>query len=303
DKDTNLPIIRSELERAREEVRLLQSRLNYQNDLYCDNKDDEYFMESATRLFQSVQDCCVRFSSYSADRKWEILHNLIAHVMLVDQEVRTMLMNETNRSMVFTAILMRLIWERIFDQYLFGLENSESQKLFSIEKNLAEVGNPATVQQWRATTLNILSRRPSFRSQVTQKIVPAVEDIMGKLKGLLRPPENDILQIKKSLQPILTHAVDLAIEMRTHRAEYLMIKPPCAVRDTQGKVISNTIGFSSIRMQAVNAPTFTGADLEREGASIAIVLFPLVIRRGNEFGEDYDSETIIKHMQVFVNIP
>lgn len=221
------------------------------------------------------------------------------NVMLDDRGVRRMLKDESRRSQIFAAITMRLIWEFVFTRYLFGLEVEERHRLLSLERTLAEVGAPGAVHQWRATTLTLLSQRHSFRTRLTTETEAAVQEIMRHLNFILPAPSQHLHTIISALRRIVTHAVDLAVEMRTQRAEYVMLRAPRPEYDDNGEV-SNTVFFSSSRMSALNSDV-SSVDLELEHAAVKSVLFPLVIRRGNEYGEEYEREHIVYKMQVLVN--
>jgi len=304
DKDNELERLRQELERAREEVRALQRRVSTrQSDRYLDIKDLPHFAQSSARLFNEVQEWAASFSTVSAGKRIVHVHRItddavkdrFENVMLDDRGVRRMLKREEQRPQVFTAILMRLIWEFVFTRYLFGLQVDERQRLLHLERTLGEVGAPQAVHQWRATTLTLLSQRSAFRAKLTTDIEATADEILRHLKFILPPPEHHLKRARTSLVHLLTHAVTLAIEMRTQRAEYVMARAPRPEYDDNGEV-ANTIPFDYDTMNCMTE------DLgPHDTATVKLVLFPLVIRRGNEYGEDYDNQIIVHKMQVLVN--
>jgi len=154
------------------------------------------------------------------------------------------------------------------------------------------------VHQWRATTLTLLSQRHSFRSLLTSATEATVNDIMRHLNLLLPPPPQHATMAISTLRAMLNRAVKLALEMRTQRAEYVMLRPPFPEYDDLGEV-SNTVYFNAARMKAVNSDA-SPFDLEAEHATVKMVLFPPIIRRGNEFGEEYDREHVVCQMQVLI---
>lgn len=123
---------------------------------------------------------------------------------------------------------------------------------------------------------------------------------------MLPPPPQHAHHVVAALRAIVTHSVTLAIEMRTQRAEYVMLRAPRPEYDDNGEV-SNTVPFSAERMHSVSEPErgspTSDADLEAERASVKLVLFPAVIRRGNEYGDAYETEHVVQRMQVLVNRP
>jgi hypothetical protein len=157
------------------------------------------------------------------------------------------------------------------------------------------------VHQWRATTLTLLSQRSSFRTLLMSATEATLNDIMTHLNHILPPPPQHAATAISTLRTLLTRAVTLAVEMRTQRAEYVMKRAPWPEYDDHGEV-SNTVFFRASQMHANNVPDSSDDhDLEAEHATVKCVLFPLIIRRGNEFGEEYESEHIVYPMQVLVN--
>ncbi|KAG0639027.1 hypothetical protein HOY80DRAFT_886942 [Tuber brumale] len=311
EKDTELERLRVELERAREEVRKLQNKLSArQTNKYVDTKDIAYFNSSCKNIFQSVKIFCKQFSSFSTGKKCVHVHRIadetmrdrVEAVMLDDRGVRRMLKEEKRRPEVFMAIVMRMVWELVFTRYLFGLEAEERRKLLSLEKILTDVGAPAAVHQWRATTLTLLSQRPAFPPKRNADIESVVATILSQLSTLLPPPQQYTQLAHSSLASIITSAVSLAIDMRTQRAEYVMLRPPAPTYDENGDV-NNTVPFISSRMANRGSDPATDAELEAEGATVKAILFPMVIRRGDEYGERYERESVVLKMQVLVNRP
>lgn len=329
-KDAQLALLRAELQKAREEVKSLERKvMARQSNRYLDIKDSAHFATSANVLFMDVQKWCDEFSRFSAGKKCVHVHRVtddavkerFENVMLDDRGVRRMLKDESRRPQPLTAIMMRLIWEFVFTRYLFGLEVEERQKLLSLERTLAEVGMyplisphivsnpnfptgaPGAVHQWRATTLTLLSQRASFRSRLTSETENLLSEIMRHLNFLLPVPPTHIATVIGTLRALLSRTVTLAIEMRTQRAEYVMLRAPRPEYDDHGEV-SNTVFFDSSRMRSLGTENIiSDLDLERENASVKLVLFPLIIRRGNEYGEDYHVEEVVSKMVVIVNRP
>ncbi|RPB00686.1 hypothetical protein L873DRAFT_1834987 [Choiromyces venosus 120613-1] len=311
EKDAELERLRVELDRAREEVRKLQGKVSArQTNQYIDSKDMAYFNSSCKNIFQSVRIFCKQFSSFSTGKKCIHVHRItdetirdrVEAVMLDDRGVRRMLKEEKRRPEVFMAIIMRMVWELVFTRYLFGLEAEERRKLLSLEKILTDVGAPAAVHQWRATTLTLLSQRPAFTPKRNADIETVVSTILHQLSTLLPPPSQYTRLAHSSLTTIITSAVALAVEMRTQRAEYVMLRPPAPTYDENGDV-NNTVPFVAARMANRGTDPVTDEELEAEGATVKAVLFPTLIRRGNEFGEGYEVESVVLKMQVLVNRP
>lgn len=150
--------------------------------------------------------------------------------------------------------------------------------------------------------MKTIAARPTFGNKCAadaEKIVDAIVQILGCL--LPPPPQNTALALA-SLRNLINDAIQLAIEMRTHPAEYMMKRPPMPEYDDCGEVI-NAVHFKASVMQNCETDTASGEELEAEGATLKIILFPQVVRRGNDHLDDYDNEITVLPMQVLVTRP
>jgi len=194
---------------------------------------------------------------------------------------------------------MQMIWEFVFSRYLFGLEREQRLKLRDLEETLLEVGAREAVHQWRATTLTLLSQRPAFREKIIKDTRAVTDEILRHLRFILPPPPQYDSQAITTLTQIIAHAVELSLEMRTQRAEYVMRRAPGLEYDDNGE-ISKVVAFDANTMHALNLDDLhaTDAILAGEKATVKMVLCPLIIRRGNEYGEHYEQEVVVQRMQV-----
>lgn len=300
-KDTEIEKLKQELATARNNANKLQVKLNAMN-RYIDAKDEVFFARSCGHLFNAVQQWCVKFSKFSDTATCvdfdtitnESVKDLVESVVLDGSDVRAMLRDRVKRREIFMAMTMSLIWELIFCRYMFGLDAEERKKLKSLEEKLNEVGPPAAVHMWRATTLQLLSQRRSFRAALPAATEPVVQEIYRTLHSLLPPPSHLQQQVVDSLRTIVNLAVTLSIDMRTQRAEYFMWEAP-------DNSIGKPVDFVTLRMNNRGNEGLTNEQLEKMGAMVRVVLFPLVTKRGDENGDGYDVETVIAPMQVLVS--
>ncbi|KAK6358758.1 hypothetical protein TWF730_008077 [Orbilia blumenaviensis] len=300
-KDTEIEKLKQELATAKSNASKLQVKLNAMN-RYIDAKDEVFFARSCGHLFNAVQQWCVKFSKFSDTAtcvdfdaiRDESVKDLIESVVLDGSDVRAMLRDRVKRREIFMAMTMSLIWELVFCRYMFGLDGDERKKLKSLEEKLNEVGPPAAVHMWRATTLQLLSQRRSFRAALPAATEPVIQEIYRALYGLLPPPTHLQQQVIDSLRTVVNLAVTLSIDMRTQRAEYFMWEAP-------DNSIGKPVDFVSLRMNNRGNEGLTNEQLEKMGAMVRVVLFPLVTKRGDENGDGYDVETVIAPMQVLVS--
>lgn len=163
-------------------------------------------------------------------------------------------------------------------------------------------GDHKAVHRWRATTLTSLSARPAFKHKCTADVEEVTNTIIRILSYLLPPPPQYTTLALESLRSLVQAAAQLSIEMRTQSAEYIMKRAPRPEYDDIGEV-TNTVPFSASAMQNRGSEPASEQELEAEGATVMLVLFPQVIRRGNERGENYGTVITVLPMQVLVNRP
>ena len=243
EKNAEIQRLRGDLDIAREQVRELQSQILAQpSDNVVVSHDEDYFDQACQKLCQQVQGWVLRFSKFS-DLKLCRGTNEVRDEKIVDRfdnaildgsDVDNYLTDRVKRRDVFMSVVMTMIWEYVFTRYLFGMDREQRQKLKLLEKNLGEVGPTGAVHQWRALTLTLLSKRESFKAQRESDTEAVAIEIFSTLSRFLPPPQNLEEQIVGSLRTVMRTAVDLSIEMRTQRAEYMMLPPLSPEYDTNG---------------------------------------------------------------------
>jgi len=240
---------------------------------------------------------CRLTSEINNDKTIDRLDNAI----LDGSDVDNYLADRIKRRDVFMSMTMTMVWEFVFTRYLFGMDRAQRQKLKSLEKLLSEVGPQAAVHQWRATTLTLLSKREAFVHQREQDTQAVVNEILKTLFAILPPPSQLEEQIQEQLLRVMKAAVDLSIEMRTQRAEYMMLPPLQPEYDANGDLASK-VSFNAALMNERSGDTVSNEELEEQKAVVRIVLFPLVVKKGDDKG-DGDEEIVVCPAQVLVAKP
>jgi hypothetical protein len=162
-------------------------------------------------------------------------------------------------------------------------------------------GPRKAVSQFRAITLTLLSRREAFKAQRAQDTEAVVHEILSTLSRLLPPPSHLKHQIAESLRKVLKLAVDVSIQMRTQRPEYIMLPPLRPEYDDKGELVAK-VTFNASLMNERSGESMANEDLEAQEAVVKIVLFPLVVKKGDDNGEGED-EVIVCPAQVLVAKP
>lgn len=308
DKNSEIRQLQEDLDIANEKIRALQVQIQSTRGRdFLTTRDEDYFDGACQKLCQHVQQWVLRFSKVSDNRicrlstdlKDEKIEARLDNAILDGSDVDKLLGDRIRRRDVFMSVLMTMVWEYVFTRYLFGMDREQRQKLKALEKILQEVGPPRAVAQWRATTLTLLAKRPAFAEQRDLDTEAVSNEIFALLCALLPPPSSSEQQLLASLQRVIGIAVDLSIEMRTQRAEFIMLPPLQPEYDTNGDLVRK-VHFNASLMNERSGMFSSNEGLEQSRAVVKIVLFPLVVKKGDEVGEG-EEEIVVCPAQVLVH--
>ena len=132
-----------------------------------------------------------------------------------------------------------------------------------------------------------------------------MQTIYSTLATILPPPSHLVPQIQTSLNKVLNLAVDLSIEMRTQRFEYVMLPPLQPEYDTNGDLARKVYFNASLMNERSSGEgKISNEDLEKREAVVRMVLFPLVVRKGEvgEGGEGVVEEIVVWPAQVLCDL-
>lgn len=310
EKDAEIQQLRAQLEAVKEQVREMQRQILATKPPDADFlrlKDEDHFDHRCQQLCSHVQQWVLRFSKFSDMRACRLTSEIndekiidrLDNSVLDGSDVDDYLRDRVRRRDIFMSMTMNMIWEFVFTRYLFGMDREQRQKLKSLEKLLLDVGPPHAVRQWRAVTLTLLSKRPAFGDQRNQDTEAVVQAVFQTLCVILPPPSNLEGQIQSQLRRVVREAVDLSVEMRTQRAEYMMLPPLQPEYDANGD-LARTVTFNAQLMNERSGDKYTSNDdYESQGAVVRTVLFPLVVKKGDDLGRG-DDEIVICPAQVLV---
>ncbi|KAJ6445852.1 involucrin repeat protein [Purpureocillium lavendulum] len=298
-KDAEIADLRAQLEAAKEQIRDMQRKILESKSAdahFLVIKDEDYFDNRCQQLCSHVQQWVLRFSKFSDMRACRLTSEIndektidrLDNAVLDGSDVDTYLNDRVKRRDIFMSMTMNMIWEFVFTRYLFGMDREQRQKLKSLEKLLLDVGPSEAVRQWRAVTLTLLSRRDNFKEQRDLDTEAVVQAIFQTLCKILPPPGNLEDQIQSQLRRVMREAVDLSVEMRTQRAEYMMLPPLQPEYDADGELAATVQFDASMMNERSGKIAETNEELEARGAIVRIVLFPLVVKRGDDAGVGED---------------
>lgn len=309
-KNAELSRLQEELESTRDKMMELQQQIATSlHDNVIVFRDEDYFDAECQKLCGHVQQWVLRFSKHSDHRLCRTLGDLhdekiadrFDNALLDSSDIDAYLADRVRRRDIFMSVVMTMIWEYIFTRYLFGMDREQRQKLKSLEKQLAEVGPRSAIHRWRATTLTLLAKRSAFAAQRESDTEAVALEIFGTLSRLLPPPTAVEAQLLESLRKVLRVAVNLSIEMRTQLPQYIMLPPLQPEYDTNGD-LARKVYFNASLMNERSGETTSNEELEAQQAVVRIVLFPLVVKKGNDTGEG-DDEIVVCPAQVLVARP
>ncbi|KAJ9142099.1 Involucrin repeat protein [Pleurostoma richardsiae] len=315
EKDAEIQSLREQLRDSEEQIRALQRQIlatKPPDADFLNLHDVDYFDHRCQQLCSHVQQWVLRFSKFSDMRACRLTREIndekiidrLDNAVLDGSDVDDYLADRVRRRDIFMSMTMNMIWEFVFTRYLFGMDREQRQKLKSLEKLLLEVGPPQAVRQWRAVTLTLLSRRDAFAAQRDQDTEAVVQAVLQTLSAILPPPSNLEDQIQQQLRRVMREAVDLSVEMRTQRAEYMMLPPLQPEYDASGE-LAETVTFNASLMNERSGASGAGSsndELQAAGAVVRVVLFPLVVRKGDDDGVG-DEEVVVCPAQVLVARP
>lgn len=154
---------------------------------------------------------------------------------------------------------------------------------------------------WRAITFTLTSKRPAFIEQCSHDTAAVTQEIFQTLISLLPPPSCVETQLQDSLRHVVRTAVDLSVEMRTQRANYTMLPPLWPEYDTNGD-LAHKVYFNAALMNERSGKAISNEDLEAQQAVVGLLLFPPVIKKGDDSSTN-DEGVVIYPAQVLVSGP
>ncbi|KAK1782079.1 hypothetical protein QBC45DRAFT_319799 [Copromyces sp. CBS 386.78] len=323
EKDAQIAHLRAQLDAQTAQIKDLREQIEEKQqqisrspepsgaDDFLDLHDVDYFDQRLSQLCAHVQQWVLRFSKFSDMRHCRLTSEIndeklidrLDNAVLDGSDVDVYLADRVRRRDVFMSMVMTMIYEFVFTRFLFGMDRDQRQRLKYLEKQLSETGPVHAVRQWRAVTLTLLSQRRNYKSQRDRDTEQVVRAILDALDKILPPPSDKEEVILEQLRRVVREAVSLSIQMRCQRAEYIMLPPLQPEYDESGDLIE-TVSFNAALMneRSGDAEVPEPEELERSRATVRVVLFPLVIRKGDDWGRG-DDEVVVCPAQVLVQRP
>lgn len=213
------------------------------------------------------------------------------------------------------SLVSRILVESVFDSYFFGLSNDQTKQLAQVEALMdSYVDDPESVNQWRASTLTMISRNASHKMQeeLARQTDAVVERINRLLLGItteqtaaaaaaasartaLRGPSPsppDPAARDASLRQLITAAIDLARQLSVQRALFRVFMPST----------EQQTAFDPTKMEDVGG--LLDEDALAAGPAVRCATFPGVVKRGDEKGGNLQRyENVISKARVLCHHP
>ena len=203
----------------------------------------------------------------------------------------------TSTPNVIQSIVASILVTDVFHIYYFGLDEEHTDYLRRMEDHMTLIGKPSAnrislgdlflrcftlalpvkANEWRSTTLSIIrqSPTPDFQNHamgLSRRTHDRINRILDELTGTGTNGTRD-----KGLQSVLDQSIDLSQAFRVQRAQ-LIVHLPATMPDSR-------LAFDSEIMEDI-----TGEDDEvLEGEDVKCVIFPYVLKLGDETGDNVSS--------------
>ncbi|TLD21511.1 hypothetical protein PspLS_09032 [Pyricularia sp. CBS 133598] len=218
------------------------------------------------------------------------------------------------------SLVSKILVELVFDSYFMGLSNDQAKQFSQMETLMGSfVEDPELVNQWRASTLTLLSRNASQKMQEgtasqTNVIITRINRLLSGITAeqstttaaatvqntTLRGPSPtplDPAAREASLRQLITTAIDLARQLSVQRALFRVFLPTAAAADADQQII-----FDPARMEDVGG--LLDEDALAAGPAVRCAMFPGVVKRGDENGGNLQQyENVISKARVLCYHP
>ncbi|TLS28974.1 hypothetical protein PpBr36_01806 [Pyricularia pennisetigena] len=223
------------------------------------------------------------------------------------------------------SLVSKILVEMIFDSYFVGLSNDQAKQFSQMEALMVSfVEDPELANQWRASTLTLLSRNASQKLQegtanTTNAVITRIYRLLSGIiadqpttttttaaaaaaaqNTALRGPSPaplDPAAREASLRQLITTAIDLARQLSVQRALFRVFLPTASAANAD---LQTT--FNPSRMEDVGG--LLDEDALAAGPAVRCAMFPGVVKRGDENGGNLQQyENVISKARVLCYHP
>ncbi|CAJ2511587.1 Uu.00g072120.m01.CDS01 [Anthostomella pinea] len=287
--------LRRELRDRNEEIRSLKGHIAglkqwvSTSTKKSDQTSDEEFGETVAKLRNGLQNWVVsHFRKSSLDLRnadQEIIYELSELVPMYEE----LAIGETKPHLL-QSVVSSILVEMIFDKYFVGLTDEQSAQFEQMEKYLASLSSPESVNQWRATTLTMLRQAATSEMQtetavVTESVVSRINHILNAITNAMATDARD-----QALRVLVNNSIGLARLLVVQKAVFKVIMPKFLPRQRES--------FDAATMDHV------GEEDEESltAREICCVTFPGIIKTGDENGSHLQFRNVIAKARVLCRL-
>ena len=144
-----------------------------------------------------------------------------------------------------------------------------------------------------------MSKSQQFFVQQESDVESLTQMIFEVVATFLPPPSDLERDLISGPRNVVNGAAGIHNEMRTQWPKYIMLPPLQPEYDTNGDLVRK-IKFSAALMNERSGATPSNEELERQGAIVSVLLFPLVVKKDDDTGAG-DEEVVVYPAQVLVD--
>lgn len=212
-----------------------------------------------------------------------------------------------NSSRKFLAIGMLVMWyldEHIFNPFLFGMEENEEIFFKDLATSFSKTSTPKEINFWRSTTLKMIAATESHKRKVNQRKKELVAQLESILVNTLPPTGGSAANSARrteNLKTIVDQAASLAITLHMQRPRYyLYCLPPgkkfedSYMEPAEDADDDSDDGGSGGEERGSFIGNFMPSSLKgKQQRKVGLVIYPALIKSGNEDGEKYNENICI----------
>ncbi|EAQ83987.1 hypothetical protein CHGG_10391 [Chaetomium globosum CBS 148.51] len=284
--------VRDMLEKREEEVAELKAQVWGQKEWVSESTradgeaqtSDEVFGEGMARLGNGLQNwVLVNFRRAKLDLS-------SAHEDTISELARLVPMYEelasTSRIHLLQSVVSRYLVELVFGAYFIGLPTDVAAQIKQVEAFLSSTSSPESVNQWRSLTLTTIKKDAS--EKLEKETFKIVETVVSKVNELLDPLTNtkSTEARDQGLQALVHSAIELSRLLAVQKAVFRVEMPEILPHQC--------IMFNGETMEDIGGEDEDSlADRE-----ICCVIFPCIIKRGDESGGHLQYRNVISKAKV-----
>ncbi|KAK8133928.1 hypothetical protein PG984_005940 [Apiospora sp. TS-2023a] len=267
----------------------LKEQVSTSTRAYHEQTSDDQFGDDMARLGNGLQNwIMVHFRKTKIDLAKTSESEVDELVKLVPRYAE---LASTIRIHLLQSIVSSVLVDDIFSQYFVGLSEEQSSKFNEMERYLSSTSSDATVNQWRAMTLNMIRKdasSPSLQAQTDTVVSNLVSRVNWLLDSMTagESASGTSEARDQALRALVTSAVVLSRQLAVQKAVFKVTMPHILPHQQ--------IPFDAAEMEDVG-----GEDEEDLSArEICCVTCPSIIKFGDEHGGNPQLRNVVAKARV-----